>query len=220
MDNGVLGRTNQSFPSTWLSLVAAGRNVAGAKDLIDTALEAKTVIDISSGPALWGGQMRGTNATLMMIASTGIAKAMDEQHAHDLVQAHLIEVLSSIGRENIDLYFLSIEERLQEMQISGALIALEEARQEGNVRFVGIAAKDIFATQNVMHFHDAFELLLLDESNAQSGALKHLAKSRRVAIVTKTNDPEREAASGEAILVRVKTPDEIRGILKSQVVTV
>jgi aryl-alcohol dehydrogenase-like predicted oxidoreductase len=161
------------------------------------------VIDISSSPALWGGFMRGTDATLMTVGASDLERAMDEAHAHDLVQAHLIETLCSIGREHVDFYFLPVRASLAESQLSGALIALEEARQEGHVRFTGIAVQDPTAAMGILQFHDAFEAVLLEQP---SSPVRLLAQSRRMAIVTRTTE---EPPAGEASLIMVSTSEEV-----------
>lgn len=201
-----LGRTNETFPSVWLSLVAPdvenGRNDLHA--LADAALSANTVIDISSNAALWGGHMRGTDATLMSVGNTDWERATDEQHAHDLVLANLIEILCAVGREQLDFFFLRVRQPMQEFQISGALIALESARQEGNVRFVGIAAVDAQAALSVLQLHDAFETVLV-QKNSLSAPLRLLAKSRRVAVITCGE----VASDGQAVLVPVSTAVQV-----------
>lgn len=151
-------------------------------DVVASALEAKTVLDISANPALWGGQMRGTDALLMTRGGLEIERAPDEKTACDLIQAHLIQTLSAIGREYIDFYFLQVRRRLEEYQITGALQALESAKQEGHIRFLGLAAEGPgLAVQSVWQFHDAFEVLLLREPDE---GLTGFARERRVGVVT------------------------------------
>lgn len=151
-------------------------------DQVASAMAEKTVIDISANPALWGGQMRGTDALLMTRGGMEIERAPDEKAACDLIQAHLIETLSAIGREHIDFYFLQVRRALEEFQINGALQALENAKQEGHIRFLGLAAEGPgLAVQSVWQFRDAFEVLLLKSPDS---GLEGLAIERRVGIVT------------------------------------
>ncbi len=189
MTQPVLGRTNAVFPPIWLSLsVPNGGFAESAKDLVDHAVAQNVPLDITSQPALWGGCMRGTSATLMTIGGPRIENATEEDHAMDLVQAHLIETLSSIGREYIDFYFLKIRRGLEEYQINGALSALESAKQEGNVRFIGLYPEGPpMAILGVWQFHDAFETILLPKNPLENRAydnLAPLAQERRVGIVT------------------------------------
>jgi aryl-alcohol dehydrogenase-like predicted oxidoreductase len=129
----------------------------------------------------------------MTQSSLDYHRATDEDHACDLIQAHLIEVLSCVGREWIDLYYLRVEEMPEEYQLSGALQALELAKQEGHVKHIGIScAGSPFAALGAWQFHDAFETLLVPRSHTDVDAyqvLSPLAKERRVGIVT--NQPFR-----------------------------
>lgn len=194
----VLGRTNQTFPKRWVRLVVEGGQ--SPAEVVASALEKDTVLDISANPCLWGGQMRGTQALLMTRGGLDIERAPDEKSASDFIQAHLIETLSAIGREYIDFYFLQVRRRLEEYQINGALRALESAKQEGHVRFIGLAAEGPgLAVQSVWQFHDAFELLMI--KGLEEGLLS-LAAERRVGVIT-------EFASGRTML----TPNAPAGVL-------
>ncbi len=189
MTQPVLGRTNAVFPPIWLSLsVPNGGFAESAKQLVDHAVAQNVPLDITSQPALWGGCMRGTEATLLTVGGPRIENATEEDHAMDLVQAHLIETLSSIGREYIDFYFLKIRRGLEEYQINGALAALESAKQEGNVRFIGLYPEGPpMAILGVWQFHDAFETVLLPKNPLENRAydnLAPLAKERRAGVVT------------------------------------
>lgn len=185
-----LGRTNRVFPPVWVSLAAPQREFQEGwlERLVDAAVEAQTVIDISRGPALWGGAMRGTEAMVMSLGGLDIERATDEKHASDLVQAHLIQTLSAFGREYLDLYFLQIRRALEEYQINGALEALEMARQEGHIRHIGICCDGpALAILGLWQFHDAFEVLLVPRNHYDQEAyttLEPLARERRVGVVT------------------------------------
>ena len=187
MASGLLGRTNRAFPSIWLSL-SLPHDGGDLDALVRAALDSNAPIDITSLPALWGGKMRGTSAPIMMIGGSDFERATDETHACDLVQAHLIETLSSLGREHIDFYFLRVRMSVEEYQISGALQALELAKQEGHIGFIGICCDGpSLATMGTWQFHDAFELLLVPRNHYDSEAydtLAPLANERRVGIVT------------------------------------
>jgi len=185
--SGLLGRTNREFPSVWLSLSPPDDNTQ-LDALIEAASESGAPIDITSQPALWGAKIRNPEATIMAIGSTAHEHATEEGHACDLVQAHLIEVLSCAGRETIDFYFLRVRKSLQEFQISGALQAMEIAIQEGHVRYLGICCDgESMATLGAWQFHDAFETLLVPRNHKNPEpytTLKPLARERRVGIVT------------------------------------
>ncbi len=186
-DARLLGRTNLEFPSVWLSL-SAPRSPVSYSELVGAALEAKVPIDITSQPALWGGHLRGTEAFLTCLSTTDYLHASDDKRAADFTQAHLIEVLSGIGREHIDIYFVRVTQAAEEYQITGLLEALENARQEGHIRFIGVACDGpSLATLGLWQFHDAFDVILVprnhyDDESYQT--LNPLASQRRVGVVT------------------------------------
>ena len=132
--------------------------------------------------------MRGTEAVVSMISTLEYANAVDEKHASDLTQAHLIETLSSLGREHIDFYFLRVRRAAEEFQISGALQALEMARQEGHIRYFGVCCDGpALATLGLWQFHDAFEVALIPRNHYDASTyrtLEPMARERRVGVVT------------------------------------
>jgi len=132
--------------------------------------------------------MRGAGAVLVATGTPEYERATDEAHACDLVQAHLIEVLSAIGREMIDIYFFRVREMAEEFQISGALRAMEMAKQEGHIGHMGIRCDgSSLATLGVWQFHDAFDILLVPRNHRDGAAyemLAPLAAERRVGLVT------------------------------------
>ena len=190
MAETLLGRTNRAFPPVWLSLSLPHERGEGAIDaLVGAARGAGVPLDVSGNPALWGGRMRGDDSLfLTQMSTSGYERANDDRHAGDLIQAHLIETLSSIGREWIDVYFLRIRRAVDEAQLSGALEAMELARQEGHVRYLGIVCDgSSLATLGMWQFHDAFDLLLVPRNHYDDEAyrtLAPLARERRVGLVT------------------------------------
>jgi aryl-alcohol dehydrogenase-like predicted oxidoreductase len=175
------------FPSIWLSL-ALPREGHDLDSLVQAALDSGAPIDVTSQPALWGGKMRGTDATLLAIGNDDYERATDEGHACSLTQAHLIEVMSAIGRESIDIYYFRVRRMAEEFQISGALQALDLAKQEGHIGHIGICCDGpSFGTLGAWQFHDAFETLLVPRNHRDNEAydtLAPLARERRVGIVT------------------------------------
>ncbi|MEI7985465.1 MAG: hypothetical protein WCI55_07530 [Armatimonadota bacterium] len=179
MNNDFLGRTNAAYPKIWAALGVSPET--SPEDLVAAIKPLNIPMDISSQPALWGGFLRGGTGILSVKSSTHYERATSQDHATDLMQAHLIEVLSSLGREMIDFYFLRVRRVVEEYQINGALAALEFAKQEGHVKHIGIAADGpVMAVQSVWQFHDAFEVALL---RPEHESLANLAKERRVGVV-------------------------------------
>ena len=190
MADTLLGRTNRAFPPVWLSLSMPHSGGSEAIDaLVASARGANVPLDVSGNPALWGGRLRGDDSLFLTAISTnGYERANDDRHAMDLIQAHLIETLSAIGREWIDVYFLRIRRAVDEAQLSGALEAMELARQEGHIRHLGIVCDgSSLATLGMWQFHDAFDLLLVPRNHYDDEAyrtLAPLARERRVGVVT------------------------------------
>ncbi len=228
----VLGRTNAYFPNVWLRLMP--NDPPCAKELAAAAADAKTPLDVSGQPGLWGGVLRGQAAVPILVrSSVDFERATEESHAIDLVQAHLIESLSAFGRERIDFYFVRVRRALQEYQISGVLQALEMARQDEHIGSIGLIAEGSdFAVRSVWQFHDAFDLILLPRTHRDRSlydALAPMAQSRRVGIVTSDpldwggglpfpmlrpgTDPTaaviHELSRDHPVLVNVRTPDEV-----------
>lgn len=183
----LLGRTNRAFPRIWLSL-SVPEDFQEIDALVDAAIASGLPLDVTSQPALWGGRLRGHSPILTAISSSHFEDANDEAHACDLVQAHLIEILSCLGRETLDFYFLRVRRQVEEYQISGALQAMELARQEGHLRYLGIFCDGpAFATLGLWQFHDAFDVLLAPRNHYSDEAYRTLApvaKERRVGVIT------------------------------------
>lgn len=237
----MLGRTNAAFPRVWLSLSVpdGGFRDSSPTDLAHAARATGLPIDISTQPALWGGPLRGGEDTLVTFGGRFLTSAHDERNALDLTQAHLIETLSAIGRETIDVYALTVRRPLEEWQINGALEALESARQEGHIRHFALHAEGSgHAALGLWQFHDFAELLFVPKSprdTAAYGNLAPLAGERRVGIVTthplelpsgpsvsqlaerlglaSERDAARDlvalAAREHPVLIPVRTPDEV-----------
>ena len=156
--------------------------------------------------------MRGAEDVLSVKSSAHYERATSQDHATDLMQAHLIEVLSCLGRPMIDFYFLRVRRVVEEYQINGALAALEFAKQEGHVKHIGIVADGpAIAVQGVWQFHDAFEVLLV---KPEDSSLANLAKERRVGVVTEVPFDIRERDQNETYLVTVNSVDQVKGLLE------
>lgn len=215
MPPGVLGRTNRAFPPIWLAL-GVPRAPEDADPLLEVARSAKVPLDITAQPGLWGGRMRGGEDFLTVVGPSHHERATEHSHAIDLVQAHLIETLSAIGREWIDVYWLRVRRPLEEFQIDGALEALESARQDGHVRYLGLACDGPgLSALSVWQFHDAFELVLVPRSGDDEPyrTLAPLASERRVGLVHRLDSPAALANLPPAerpALVTARNADEAR----------
>jgi hypothetical protein len=203
---GLFGRTNRAFPPIWLSLAAPNESEEIAP-LVAAAVQSNTVVDISAHPGLFGGFMRGSSSLLMSGGGHDLVHAPDEDGAANLIHAHLIETLCSIGREWIDFYFLRLRAPLEEFQLAGAIRALDWAREEGHVKFVGLGAEaDPVVVLGAWQFHDAFEAVLLPSADSAYQGLQAMALKRRVGIVIRQQI--RRADSGQTSLVTVRSKKE------------
>ncbi len=208
MSTGVLGRTNAIYPKTWAALSVSSESTP--EELVAAVRELNIPIDVSSQPALWGGFLRGGEDTLSVKSSADYERATSQDHATDLTQAHLIEVLSSVGRPMIDFYFLRVRRVVEEHQINGALAALEFAKQEGHIKHLGIYADGpVMAVQSVWQFHDAFEVALL---KPESQSLSGLAGERRVGVVAAVPYGFADRKPNETYLVTVNSAGQVEGL--------
>jgi len=124
----------------WLGLLPPD-DPTKAEGLVTAALQSERLIDITSAPARWGGLMRGTDAKLSTFGGQEVENAMDANHAMTLIHAELVQTLSSIGRDYIDVLFLTVRNELKKHQIDGALKALGSAKSEGAIRQLGLYAE-------------------------------------------------------------------------------
>lgn len=204
----VFGRTNIEVADMWLRPVASEDPQSLARAVFESGLP----LDLSSQPALWGGILRNEpgfeSRFVVGRSSTDFEKATDESHAVHLVHAHLIEVLSSLGRPMLDVYFVRIRRGLEEFQINGVIQALEMAREDGLIRFAGLFAEGpSLVVRSIWQFHDAFECALLPEGS-DGDELVPLADQRRVGVVRSESGPTR--------LVTVRTVAEVEAAVGSR----
>ena len=204
----VFGRTNRAVPKVWLKLVAPSpADPEAIEPLINAAIEANTILDISSQAALWGGFVRSSNVPLMTIGRHDVERAVSSDQAANFVQAHLIEVLSAIGRDHIDFYYMPYRRALEEFQIDGILEALENAKSDGVIRHLGLAPNGPpMAALGLWQFHDAFETVLL-RPGEDYDMLAPMAQERRVGIVSA--GPVASPIADHPVLHTVSRADQI-----------
>lgn len=210
MSQKPLGRTNQVFPSVWLSL-RTPNDVDQIDPLVATAIESELPIDVSAQPALWGGRVRGVERTFIASGVLDYARATDEKHACDLTQAHLIQTLSCLGRESLDFYLLRVRRAVEEFQIAGVMVALEMARQEGHLRFLGLLCDGpALASLGLWQFHDAFEVVVVGADDAEK-TLAPVASDRRVGLVRQvdSNDEWESMANDRTLLAAVRSVTDV-----------
>lgn len=179
--SGLLGRTNRAFPLRWLDLVPGDDPARTAAAAAASGLP----LHVARQPALWGGYLRGRDDLFLTMTSDLLyERATESTHAMDLTQAHLIQSLSSIGREWVDVYWFRARKPVEEFQIAGVLEVLESARQDSHIRHLGLWAEGpAYGMLSLWQFHDAFELICLPNDNESQEVLVPLAGERRVGVV-------------------------------------
>lgn len=209
MNRVLLGRTNRYVYPIWArgNLPGAGSAEERAARWVDALLQSPIeTLDITPAPALWGRFLRERANTLQVAVASPtnlLLQAPDSRVAANLVQSHLIETLCAIGRNHLEYYFLSVRETPSEAQLSGALAALELARQEGQIGAIGLAALgNPLAMLALWRTHDAFEVVLLPDEASAWETLAPEARARRVGIVlqTETAEPALERGAQVALL--------------------
>ena len=184
------GRTNQMVPPVWF------RPELGddPQVLMAAVVSTGAVIDISSAPLIWGNFIRGGNHVLFARGSLDFERAISHESAIDLVCAHLIQTLSTIGRESLDFFALPFRRAVEDHQLEGALEAIELAKGDGLIKHGGLLCEGPeLASLNMWRFHDAFEFIVL---NQHSPELEALAKERRVGVAL------RNASHPEGVEIR------------------
>ena len=210
MSRVLLGRTNRYVFPIWARghLTGDGSAEERAARLMDALLASPIeTLDISPAPAVWGRFLRerANRLQIAVAAPTNLLlHAPDARIAANLVQSHLIEALCAVGRAHIEYYFLSLREIPNETQLSGALEALELARQEGQIGAIGLAAYGKpLAILALWRTHDAFEVALLPDEAERLQTLLPEARARRVGIVVlteATRPPDKE----QVVLTRLE----------------
>jgi aryl-alcohol dehydrogenase-like predicted oxidoreductase len=216
MNHSLLGRTNREFPHVWLSF---GQCAAGeAPAIAEAALASGLPMDVTGQLGLWGGLLRGAGVVISYRSTTDIERSTSRAHAFDLIQAELIQVLSSIGRDHVDFYFFSLRRRLEDFQLEGAIEALDSNREDGVIKYLGFNPKSSpVAALSTWQFNDAFDVVMLPVNAEEDDlycALAPLAKTRRVGIVGCRPDANGMSKNGgHPVLVEVTSAAQIGGLL-------
>ncbi|MBL8059364.1 MAG: hypothetical protein JNK63_01465 [Chthonomonas sp.] len=181
----LFGRTNIPVPPVWLSLREPESPSPGwAEALCEAAVSAKTIIDISQRPGLFGGLIAGKGSMVMAVGGGDCSRAPDAGWAKNFIEAKLVSVLSCLRQDHLDFFFLDYNGPWEEWQIDGALEAMESARQDGLIRFSGLSSSgNDLATAAMWNFHDAFDAVLMQRETYFSEVSK-IGAERRCGMVT------------------------------------
>jgi len=219
MSQVLLGRTNRYVFPVWARghLTGDGSAESRAERLMDALLASPIeTLDISPAPALWGRFLRERANRLQIAVATPtnlLLHAPDARIAANLVQSHIVETLCAVGRTRIDYYFLSLHETPNETQLSGALEALELARQEEQIGAIGLAAfGKPLAILALWRTHDAFEVVLLPDEAERLQTLLPEAHARRAGIVLLT-ERDRPPDTGQVALTSIERAVRVASLL-------
>jgi aryl-alcohol dehydrogenase-like predicted oxidoreductase len=206
MSQVLLGRTNRYVFPIWARgrLTGDGTVEERAERLTRALLQSPIeTLDISPAPAVWGRFLREQAIQLQIAVAAPtnlLLQAPDARIAANLVQSHIIETLCAVGRTHIDYYFLSLHEIPNETQLSGALEALELARQEGQIGAIGLAAYGKpLAILALWRTRDAFEVALLPDEAERLQTLLPEAHARRAGVVV-LSEANRLPDKGQVVL--------------------
>lgn len=180
------GRTNIDLPREWLRpMLPLQPDDLWRESFRSAVAESGRPVDTSSSPALWGEILRGLPLVLSVSGGDELEHATSADHAVHLLQGHLLQVLSGLGRPCLDFFFLNVSRVWEEHQLNGAMEALENARQDGLIRFAGLRATGpALAALGVWQFRDAFEAVMMPAwPQSAYETLAPIARERRVGVI-------------------------------------
>lgn len=227
MTNILFGRTGRVVPNVWLGLIPTGSE-EGNQALVQKALEAKTILDVTRAPALWGNHLRGVQVPLSLAIGQELRHNASPEAARTYLEGELLQTFSQIGGTQIDFVALACTGPMPENVVDAALQVLEETRQEGHIRHYGLwSAGHPMSTLALWQFHDAFEFVVVANNPPKSQGfemLSSMAEARRVGVLSHevlawnldevtdevaTQSIQRARESGP-VLVGVKSPHEVQ----------
>lgn len=230
MTNVLFGRTGRVVPSVWLGLIPAGSE-EGNQSLVEAALAAKTVIDVTRAPGLWGHYLRGIETPLSLALGRELQHIGTPEAARTYLEGEFLQTFSQLGRPQIDFVALTCLGPLPENVLDAALQVLEETRQEGLIGHYGLwSAGHPMSTLALWQFCDAFEFVVVANNPTKAepfDMISSMAESRRVGILScetlawvgaELSDERaveliRQAGRQGPVVVGVKTPGEVRNAL-------
>lgn len=174
------GRTNIEVSHRWVGLGSLIR-----ADWLD-ALPPQTPVCVRGHEPLVGHVLK-PRRDLVVATFSGfeLERANDESHAHALTSALLVQHLSAMGRGRLDFFFLQLRRALEESVWSGFFGAVEDAREQGLVRFLGLEiCGPVLGGLAQWRFHDAFEVVVTRGTPPEDWeSVRQVAEERRVGIV-------------------------------------
>lgn len=148
--------------------------------------------------------MRGCDAVLIAGGGVEVLGATSRDHAADLLHAHLIQVLSSIGREYLDVLCLPISRPLPEHAVLGALSGARAAQTEGLVGSLTLTGPDPDVAATLLSTNRDLEFALVRPED-----VSHFESMERL-VVMDAADPGPWLRRGARALVAVSSPEGVR----------
>lgn len=196
------GRTNAQISHRWVE------PLTGFDASCVDSLAPGTPVCVRGQAPFYGHLLRDRKDLLCAVFSGfEIERAQSEAHANDLTGALLVQHLSSLGRGQLDFYFVQVRRALEEFQWAGLLRAVEEAREEGLVRFLGLeVCGPVVGVLAQWRFHDAFEVVMAPRNafcEESFRSVQAASAERRVGLVSTNSDgtEQAEAASKDHAVV-------------------
>lgn len=200
---------SERFPAVWLRLPAPHLVEAGEREAIAATLEgSSTVVDITSGPALWASLLAGRQR---LSAECALDKlAYERQQASEHLEADLVSLLSATEGRGFFALFCEFGAANSNL-VEGALEVLELARQDGLAGHIGISVRsEEERAAAVVRSHDAFDAALVDASHS---LLMTVAHDRRLPVVQRALLSEPVAGARQ---VPVSTAEEVARALGTE----
>ncbi len=139
--------------------------------------------------------------------------ATSRDHAADLLHAYLIQVLSSIGREHLDVLCLPLARELPDHAAQGALDGARAAQAEGLVGALGLGGPDPDRAARILRQHTDLEFAFVRHEHAA------LFDCKERLVVAGTEDVAKWLNAGLRALASVSSPMAVRQLASEVALT-
>jgi hypothetical protein len=156
--------------------------------LLAAAVATKLPLDLSLNTSLWGMGLE-PDTSIVVVGGIDIENAVSQEHAADLLESYLFQVICSLRGKSIETFFLDIRKPLKPHQIQGALETIETARTDGILKFVGLHSTSSDNLMSAWTDNDAFEFIMAPQDSLTETVVS-LSRSRGVGLVTIGEQPD------------------------------
>lgn len=167
MKGDAVESTKQALPSIWLKLHFDLNKESEQLSLFLS--ENNIACDLSTQPSLWGHILSKWTGPCMIKGNFDYENVLDSQHAHDLITAHLLQSLCSIGRSSIDLFVLPVRKEIPYPILQGIKETVQQAKEENLIRYFGVALLE-YSEQvlSMTTFYDFANALIIPEDKVKN----------------------------------------------------